>query len=215
LSIKIIIADDHAIMLQGLRSLLEGQPGFEVIGQASDGRSAVDMAHRLKPDIIVLDVSMPILNGVEAARRILAENPSVKVLALSMHSQKRFVTEMLKAGASGYLLKDSDIDELVHAVKTVLSGKIYLSPSIAGVVVEEIVHGRSRGEGSISEKLTPREREVLQLVVEGKTSKEIASLLNLSVRTVDTHRNQIMRKLGCNNVVELTRIAIREGLTQP
>jgi DNA-binding NarL/FixJ family response regulator len=213
MNIRIIIADDHKIVRDGLRSLLQREAEMQVIGEAENGRMAVALASKLSPDIIVMDIGMPDLNGIEATRHIVADLPGVKVIALSMHSDKRFVSGVLKAGASGYLLKDCAFEELTQAIETVLSGRIYLSPTITGVIVEDYVHITSGNEKSLRSKLSPREREVLQLIAEGKSTKNIASILNVSVKTVETHRQRIMEKLDIYSIAELTKFAIREGIT--
>ena len=214
MSIRIVVADDHRIIREGLRALIGGLKGAEVIAEAGDGRSAVRLARELRPDLMIMDIGMSELNGVDATRQIRAEAPQVKVIALSMHADVRFVSEMLKAGACGYLLKDSAFEELAHAIKTVAGGKTYLSPGITGAVIKDYVGhlGEARPEGAVA--LTPREREVLQLVAEGHSTKEIAARLHVSLKTVDTHRQQIMNKLGVRSVAELTKHAIREGLTE-
>ncbi len=213
MSIRVILADDHRIVRHGLRSLLEQERDMEVIAEAADGREAVQLTRELKPDVIVMDLSMPDLNGIEATRQVLEENPGVKVLALSMHSDKRFVAGVLGAGASGYLLKDCALDELVRAIHSVAVDQTYLSPSIAGVVVQGYTQQVRGSDAPVMSSLSPREQEVLQLMAEGKPVKEIASILHLSVKTVETHRHQIMNKLGVYSVAELTKYAIREGLT--
>lgn len=210
---RILLADDHQIVREGLKALLETQEGLQVIGQASSGREATELARELQPDVVVMDVGMPDLNGIEATRRILSELPGTRVVALSMHSDRRFLQEMLKAGAVAYLLKDSAFEELALAVRAVASGRVYLSPQIANVVVDGYL-GRSIGEANPSAfaVLTSREREVLQLIAEGKTTKQIGAALHVSVKTVETHRRQIMEKLDLRSVAELTKYAIREGL---
>jgi DNA-binding NarL/FixJ family response regulator len=211
---RILLADDHRIMREGLRALIAGLRGLEVVGETGDGRSAVKLAGELMPDVVIMDIGMPDLNGVEAARRIKAQIPGVRVIALSMHADVRYVSAMLKAGASGYLLKDSAFEELALAIQTVISNKVYLSPGISDVVVKDYL-GQLSGAGAIRcAALTAREREVLQLVAEGHSTKEIASRLNVSLKTADTHRQQIMNKLGLHSVAELTKYAIREGLTK-
>jgi DNA-binding NarL/FixJ family response regulator len=212
-SLRILLADDHRIMREGLRSLLEKQPDTEVIAEAENGRTTLQMSRRFKPDVILMDIIMPDLNGIEATRQILAELPDIKVIALSMHSDKKFVVEMLNAGASGYLLKDTAFEELGKALHTVVNNRTYLSPKIAGLMAEDYSPSIATKDSSVSLVLTSREREVIQLIAEGKTTKQIASLLNVSVKTVETHRKKIMDKLGTNSVAELTKYAIREGLT--
>jgi DNA-binding NarL/FixJ family response regulator len=213
MSLRILLADDHRIMREGLRSLLEKQPDTEVIAEAENGRTTLQMSRRFKPDVILMDIIMPDLNGIEATRQILAELPDIKVIALSMHSDKKFVVEMLNAGASGYLLKDTAFEELGKALHTVVNNRTYLSPKIAGLMAEDYSPSIATKDSSVSLVLTSREREVIQLIAEGKTTKQIASLLNVSVKTVETHRKKIMDKLGTNSVAELTKYAIREGLT--
>ena len=213
MSTRIILADDHGIMREGLRALLEKQPGIEVIAEAENGRTTVELSRELKPDVVIIDIAMPDLNGIEATRQIVAESPGVKVIALSMHSDRKFVREMLSAGASGYMLKDSAFEELDKAISTVNDNKTYLSPGIADTVVKDYLGKIVTDNSAASIALTKREREVLQLFAEGKTTKQIASLLFVSIKTIETHRKQIMDKLGLNSIAELTKYAIREGLT--
>lgn len=213
MSIRILLADDHKITRQGLRSLLDENDDMEVLAEAENGRDAIELARKLNPDVIIMDVSMPDLNGVEATRQIIQENHDVRVIALSMHSDTLFVSEMLKSGASGYLLKDCAFQELEQAIRTVTDGKAYLSPSISGVVVEDYLHRLSKADMSTSEVLTDREREVLQLIAEGQSTKQVALKLHISAKTVETHRRQIMNKLDMHTVAELTKYAIRKGLT--
>jgi len=213
MSIRIILADDHKITRQGLRSLIDENNDMEVIAEAENGRDAVELAKQLKPDVIIMDVSMPDLNGVEATRQIVQDNPQMKIIALSMHSDTLFVSEMLKSGASGYLLKDCAFEELEQAIRTVTESKAYLSPSISGIIVEDYLHRLSKAELSTAEVLTDREREVLQLIAEGQSTKQIALKLHISAKTVETHRRQIMNKLDMHTVAELTKYAIRKGLT--
>ena len=213
MSTRIILADDHGIMREGLRALLEKQPGIEVIAEAENGRTTVELSRELKPDVVIIDIAMPDLNGIEATRQIVAESPGVKVIALSMHSDRKFVREMLSAGASGYMLKDSAFEELDKAISTVNDNQTYLSPGIADTVVKDYLGKIVTDNSAASIALTNREREVLQLFAEGKTTKQIASLLFVSIKTIETHRKQIMDKLGLNSIAELTKYAIREGLT--
>lgn len=209
--IRILVADDHTLMRQALAALLAAQEGLHVVAEAATGREALDQARTHRPDVIIMDVSMPDLNGVEATTRIKAECPGVKVVGLSMHADQPFVERMLKAGAVGYLLKSAAFQELHTAVREVMAGRCYLSPAVTGPLIERLV----RGPASEAEQqaLTPREREVLQLLAEGLTSKEIADRLSLSVRTVENHRRQIMERLQIKSVAALTKYAIRNGLT--
>ncbi len=212
--IKVIIADDHQIVRDGLHSLLEKEPDVEVIATVEDGRSTVKMVEALNPDVVIMDVTMPTLNGIESTRQITRDFPGVKVIALSMHDDRRFVINMLKAGASGYLIKDCAFKELTKAINVVArKGKVYLSPEISDVVVNNYVTGPAGPESLIYSVLTPREREVLQLVCEGKTSGQIAASLFVSVKTVECHRSQLMHKLKINNLPDLVKFAIQEGLT--
>lgn len=213
MSVKIILADDHRIMREGLRALLEREAGIEVIAEADNGRTTVELSRELNPDVVVIDIGMPDLNGIDATRQIISESPAVKVIALSMHSDRKFVREMLSAGASGYLLKDSAFEELGIALTTVINNQTYLSPKIANTVVKDYLGKVEPKESKVSPALTKREREVLQLIAEGKTTKDIASHLYVSIKTIETHRKQIMDKVGLNSVAELTKYAIREGLT--
>ena len=213
MSLRILLADDHRIMREGLRSLLEKQPDMEVIAEAENGRTTVRLSRELKPDVVIMDIAMPDLNGIEATRQIVAESPGVKVTALTMLSDMKFVREMLSAGASGYLLKDSAFEELGNALRTVTNNQTYLSPKIASLVVKDYLGSISTDDSSTSPVLTNREREVIQLFAEGKTTKQIASCLYVSIKTVETHRKNIMDKLGFSSIAELTKYAIREGLT--
>jgi two-component system, NarL family, response regulator NreC len=213
MSTRVLIADDHKIFREGLRALLEKQRGIEVVAEAKDGLEAVRFAQKLIPDVVIMDVAMPEKNGIEATRETLEVLPRTKVIALSMHSDRRFVLQMLKAGAVGYLLKDSAFEELAAAIQAVSSGQTYLSPKITDVVIKEYLHSQARSEVSVFTILTHREREVLQLLAEGKSTKEIAATLHVSVKTIETHRQQVMDKLDIHSVAELTKYAIREGLT--
>lgn len=216
MTIRILIADDHKIVCDGLKALLKAQPEMEIVGQASNGREAVKLARQQKPDMVIMDVAMPDLNGLEAVRQILTAHPHIKVIALSMHSDRRYVTGMLSAGASGYILKHCAFEELVQAIHIVLSHQVYLSPAIAGIVVQELAQSKTsplRQPVPSSQSLTSREREVLQLISEGHSAREIAQRLHLSVKTIETHRRQMMEKLGIHSIADLTKFAIREGLT--
>ncbi len=213
MSTRILLAAEQKIVREGLRALLEKEPDIDVIAEAENGRMAIHLVRELSPDVVILDIAMPDLNGIEAARRIVGEYPRVKVIALSMHSDRRFVLEMLKAGASGYLLKDCAFDELPRAIRAVVDNERYLCTKIAGVVLDDYVNQVSVGESSPSSVLSNREREVLQLVAEGRNTKEIALNLSVSVKTIETHRQNIMRKLDMYSVAELTKYAVREGLT--
>jgi DNA-binding NarL/FixJ family response regulator len=212
---KVLIADDHRIVCEALTQALEREPGVQVVGVAADGREAVRMTKKLKPDIVILDITMPGLSGIEAAAQIRAQEPQTRLIALSMHSDRRYVTGALAAGVSGYLVKDCALEELALALKTVEKGQVYLSPRIAGVVVESLQQAAPAAAASADSggRLTGRVREVLQLIAEGHSVREIAALLNVSAKTVETHRSQLMKKLGIANVAGLTKYAIREGLT--
>ncbi len=213
MSTRILIADDHQMMREGLRAILEKNENIEVIGEASDGRTAVAMARSLRPDVVAMDISMPDLNGVEATRQIKAENPAVKVIALSRHSDRRYVLRMLEAGASGYVLKSGAYEELRRAVEAVRSGNSYLSPRITGLVIEAHLRPASQPEPAHAPSLGPRELEIVQLLAEGHTSPQIARKLHISTRTVESHRRNIMKKLNLHSIAEITKYAIREGLT--
>lgn len=213
MSVRMLLADDHAIVRQGLRSLLEKEPDMEVVGEAEDGRVALNLVRELAPDIVIMDITMPNLNGVDATHEIVSELPKVKVIALSIHSHKRFVADMLKAGASGYILKECLFDEFVQAIRTVAGGGTYLSPRITGVVVEDYVERLSTVAESQLDKLTVREHEVLQLLAEGKSTKQIALEMHVSTKAVEANRRKIMEKLHAHSIAELTKIAILEGLT--
>ena len=212
MSIKVLLADDHGIIRQGLRSLLEKQSDIEVVGEAEDGRKAVALVQKLAPDIVIMDITMPNLNGVDATHQIAAHSPNVKIIALSIHSNKRFVADMLKAGASGYILKECLFDELVLSIRTVVGGNIYLSPRITDVIVDDYVGRLSKPHRPQQPVLTEREHQILRMVAEGKSIKEIALALHLSVKTVELNRRQIMQKLNSHTIADLTKYAIREGL---
>ena len=213
MKVRVLLADDHRLMRAGLRGLLVAEEGFDVVGEAGDGRQAVALARDLVPDVVVMDVGMPDLNGIEATRRILSERPAIRVVALSMHADRRFVGEMMRAGAMAYLAKDCAYEELVTAIRAVTSGEVYLGRTVSTDVIRDWIQGLPEGSGSPGGRLTAREREILQRVAEGRTTKEIAFQLGVSVKTVETHRQQVMEKLGLHSVAELTKYAIREGLT--
>ena len=206
---RILLADDHAVVRQGFRMILAAQPHFEIVAEASNGREAVELAEKLQPDVVVMDVTMPELNGIEATRRMATVSPRARVLALSMHKDSVYVREILRAGARGYLLKDALDKDLVAAVDAIARGEAYLSPAIADAVLNDY----RKHVSDPLDLLSSREREVLQMIAEGKTNKEIASILNLSVYTVDAHRGRIMEKLNLHSTPELVRFAIRNGLT--
>ena len=199
---KILLVDDHKMIRDGLRALLEKEHDLKVVGEASDGRSAVRLAQELKPDLVVMDITMPGLNGMTATSQLIAQHPGIKILILSMHADRRFVLETLRAGASGYLLKDSAFEELARAIREVIQGRAYLSPQIAEFVVGDV---KRRSETNPHPLLSPREREVLQLVVEGLTTKEIAARLSVSGKTIETHRQQVISKLGVDSIAGLTK----------
>ena len=214
MSVRVMLVDDHRLVREGLRKLLTGLPDVNVCGEAADGIEAVAKARELRPHLVIMDLAMDGMNGIEATLRLKETVPDCRVLALSMHNDKRFVTEALRAGASGYLLKDSAFEELVLAIRTVLRGKLFLSAGVGETVLEDYVQAlRQQSAHSSPAGLTSREREVLQLMAEGRSTKEIAHRLGLSVKTVETHRKQIMDRLGLRSVAELTKYAIREGLT--
>jgi len=212
-TIRILLADDHTVVRKGLRLLLESQPGLTVVGEASDGRTAVALAEQDAPDVVVMDVAMPTLNGIEAARQITAKLPHVAVVFLSMHSDESYVLKALKAGARGYLLKDSAEHDLILAVRSVAQGKSFFSPAISKMMVEDYMRELQERQIEDSyELLTTREREVLQLLAEGKSNKEVAAVLNLSLYTVETHRGNILQKLNLHSGAELILYAIRKGV---
>ncbi len=213
MTIRIILADDHKITRDGLKALLENQKNMTVVGEAENGRKAVRLAMELQPDVVVMDINMPELNGIEATRQIKAELPEAKIIALSMYSDKRYVVGMLKAGVSGYLLKNCAFDELVSAISAVVKNQNYMSPKIADTVMKGYANILESDDTSPASQLTAREREVLQLIAEGLKTKDIATRIHVSIKTVETHRQQMMRKLNAKSVAELTKIALREGLT--
>ncbi|HWC00279.1 MAG TPA: response regulator transcription factor [Bryobacteraceae bacterium] len=207
-TIRILLADDHAVVRQGFKAILTAQPDMEIVGEAGNGREAAELAEKLQPDVVVMDVAMPELNGIEATRRLAASSPRTRVLALSMHKDSVYVREILRAGARGYLLKDAIASDLLSAIRAVARGEGYLSPAVSDAVLNDY----RRHVTDPIDLLSSREREVLQMIAEGKTNKEIASVLNLSVYTVDAHRGRIMEKLNLHSVNELVRFAVRNGL---
>jgi two-component system, NarL family, response regulator NreC len=211
--VRILLADDHTVVRKGLRLLLESHPGFKVIAEASNGRETVALAETHKPDVAVLDVAMPMLNGIEAARQISEKLPQTAIVFLSMHSDEGYVLKALKAGAKGYLLKDSAEYDLINAIKAVSEGKAFFSPAISKMLVEDYMRQmREREVEDSYELLTTREREILQLFAEGKAVKEVASILELSLYTVETHRSNIFQKLNLHSTAELILYAVRKGV---
>ena len=212
---KILLADDHNVLRKGLRRILEEQPDLEVVGEASDGRQAAQLAQTLKPDIVVMDIAMPLMNGLEATRQILQRNPSLNVLILSMYSDENYIVQVLRAGARGYLLKDTAEEDLITAVRTVAKGQPFFSPKIAKLLLGDSMQ-RIRDEGVTDsyELLTPREREVLQLIAEGKSNKEAAATLFVSPTTIETHRARIMDKLDLHSTADIVLYAVRKGIVQ-
>ncbi|MBI5057833.1 MAG: response regulator transcription factor [Nitrospirae bacterium] len=210
---RILLVDDHKILRDGIRSLLKEYQDMQVVGEAADGRTALQLVKELSPDIVIMDISMPDLNGIDATRKIIADHPGVKVMALSMHYDKHFVSEIFKAGASGYLLKECAFDEMAQAIRVVMDNKTYINPQIASLVVESLVTNTQRTNHQAFSLLTEREREVLQLIAEGRSTKQIAAHLSVSTKTIESHRRQVMGKLNIRNVADLTKYAIREGLT--
>ncbi len=206
--IRVLLADDHKILRQGVQMLIDAQVDMEVVGEAKTGREAIEAARTLKPDVVVMDISMPELNGIEGTRQICHELTGTKVLALSMHKDSVYVREILRAGARGYLVKDSEDDDLVRAIRSVHRGEAFLSPAISDAVLSDY----RRHVSNPVDLLTSREREVLTMVAEGKTNKEIAGVLNLSVYTVESHRGSVMEKLNLHNSGDMVRFAIRNGL---
>ncbi|MHC4323563.1 MAG: response regulator [Planctomycetota bacterium] len=213
MSIRIILADDHTILRHGLSKSFQHEEGFKVIGQAKDGRSTVELAKELLPDVVVMDIAMPDLNGVEATRQIARECPDVNVIGLSMHSSNKYVREMFRAGAKGYLLKDCPFEELTQAIRTVVDGKTYVSPMVSRTLIEDYVSKPDDPKSAFS-VLSQREREVVQLLAEGKSTKQTAMQLHISPKTVEAHRLRIMNKLGIDNLALLTKYALQEGLTE-
>lgn len=212
--ISVILAEDHVIVREGLKALVTGCQDIEmaVIAETDNGRAAVELCRELNPDFVIMDITLPELNGIEATRQILDIHPDIKVIALSIHARKSFIVDMFKAGACGYILKEAAFDELIHAVKAILAGQTYLSAGL-GNVADDIVNAGQSKQPNKEVHLTPREREVAQLLAEGKSNKEIAAIIHRSPKTVDMHRQHIMNKLDLHNLAEITKYAIREGLT--
>ena len=210
---KILLVDDHQIVREGLRSLIEKKGDYTIVGEAEDGRMAVRMVSELKPDVVIMDLTMPEMNGMTATEEILKNHPAVRVLILSMHADRRFIAETLKAGASGYLLKDRAFCEMMDAIAAVVRGEVFLSPAITRLVVQDYRKKLTEAKAELAPDLSKREREVLQLIAEGRSTKDIAGDLGVSIKTIETHRQQIMAKLKVDSVAQLTKYAIREGLT--
>jgi two-component system, NarL family, response regulator NreC len=211
--LRILLADDHILMRSGLRALLDRQPNLEVVGESENGRETVALAASLKPDVVVMDVGMPILNGIEATQTIVTQNPTVAVVILSMHADESYVMRALKAGARGYLLKDSAAADLIGAIQAISQGKSFFSPKVSRILAEDYVRVlKQKGAVDTYDLLTSREREILQLLAEGKTNKEVATALNISPYTVETHRSHILQKLNLHNSAELVLYAVRKGI---
>ena len=211
-SVRVLVVDDHSIVREGLRSLLDAEPDIKVVGEAEDGNAAISEARQHQPDVVLMDVSMPRMNGIEATRRVVTELPSVRVVGLSLHADPHLVSQMLEAGAMGYVVKSAPVEEVTTAVRTVATSQMYLSPAVAGYVVRDYVTTRVANKAR-EPRLTARELEVLQLIAEGHGTGEIAGRLFISAKTVSTHRENIMKKLDLFSVVALTKYAIRNGLT--
>ena len=212
--IKILLADDHQLLIDGLRTILEKHRDVEIVGLAKDGLEAFELAMQFQPDIILLDISMPGLNGLDAAKKILRDLPSTKIIMLSMHGDLRYIQEALRIGAKGYILKESAAEELIQAIRDVKNGELFFSKSVRNQVLAEYVKSVRQHDKNVKPVLSIREREILQLLAEGKSTKDAAGMLNISVKTAESHRKQVMDKLGLHSIAELTKYAIREGLTQ-
>ena len=211
MSVRVLLADDHDLFLEGMKELIRKAPDVELVGQARDGAQAVERAVELVPDVVLMDMTMPCLNGIQATRQICERCPGVRVLVLSMHSDREFIVESLKAGARGYILKECASDELYRAIQCVAQGQYYLTPSVLPLIIEDYLSLLRAGDGAASCPLSKRELDVLRLLVNGHNTKQIAAQLSISKNTVDTHRRRILDKVGCNSMAELTRYAIREG----
>ncbi len=213
MQVRILLVDDHEIVRTGLRGMLDTGPAITVVGEARNGHEAIGLVRELAPDLVLMDITMPEMNGIDATRRVREVDPRVRVIGLSMHADRRYVAEFLRAGAAGYLLKSCSIDELRRAIHEVHAGRTYVSPAVAGTVVKDYVDRLDRDPATGSRALSPKEREVLQLLAEGKSTKQIADRLECSTKTIDFHRGNIMAKLDLHSIAELTKYAIREGLT--
>ena len=213
MSIRVVLADDHRILREGLRSILEVEGDIEIVGEADNGRDTVKLVRQLEPEVVIMDVAMPDLNGVDATVQIKNADVESRILALSMHGDGQYVRGMLQAGASGYILKDCASEELATAIRTVMKGRVYVSPDVAGTIVGDYVQHLSGEVTATAPTLSSREREVLQLIAEGRSTADIAELIHVSVKTVETHRKRLMDKLELRSVAELTKYAIREGIT--
>jgi len=212
--IRILLADDHTLMRSGIRALLEDEPGLTIIGEAEDGRSAVAQACRLEPDVVIMDIAMPLLNGLEATRQIRQQCPHVRVLILSMHENEEYIRQVLEAGAMGYILKDAAARELISAIRSVYRGEAVLSPAVTRLVIEDYLRWGGTRPQEEADGLSPREREVLQLIAEGYTSKQIAEILSISIKTVQAHRNNLMQKLDLHDRGELIKYAIQKKIIE-
>lgn len=212
--IRILLADDHTLVRSGIRALLEAEPGLSVIGEAEDGRTAVALACQLKPDVVLMDIAMPLLNGLEATRQLKQQSPQMRVLILSMHDNEEYIRQALEAGAMGYLLKDTTAGELISAIRSVYRGEAVLSPAITRLVIEDYLRwGGMRPQEEVN-SLSPREREILQLIAEGYTNKQIAEILSISIKTVQAHRNSLMQKLDLHDRGELIKYAIQKKIIE-
>ncbi|MEN6386845.1 MAG: response regulator transcription factor [Phycisphaerales bacterium] len=214
MSIRIVLADDHTILRQSLVKSFKEEKDIEIVGEAKDGRHTAELVKQLQPDLVIMDIQMPDLNGLEATRRIVKEFPQIKVIGLSMHSNDKYIREMFRAGASGYMLKNCSFEELVKAVRTIMKGKIFIGASIGDLVISKYINIPEK-EGSAFSVLSEREREILQLLAEGRTTKIIARLLHISPKTVEGHRLKMMDKLNIDSIANLTKYAIQEGMTTP
>ncbi len=214
-TIRLIIADDHALIRAGIRSLLQSIPGFEVVGEASDGREALELVAKLRPHVLLTDIAMPHMNGLVVAERVAKEFPEVRVIIVSMHANEEFVGQAVRAGAAGYLLKDADAVELQFGINSVVRGESYLTPAVSKQMMTSYMQLIGEGQSAVTDPLTPRQREILQLIAEGQSTKGIARLLEISAKTVETHRAQIMERLGIHDIPGLVRHAMRSGLVPP